>query len=41
MYGFWILHKKLVLGETFAIIRISTNISLDISPRILNFQFIA
>ena len=35
-YDYWILHKKLVKDESITIIRIFTNISLNIDPRILN-----
>ena len=38
MYDYWILHKKLVLDETFTIIYISTHISLNIGSSILNLH---
>ena len=38
MYYYSILHKKLVLDETFTIIHISTHISLNIAPSILNLH---
>ena len=37
-YDHWILHKKLVIDESCTIIHISTHISLNIGPRILNFH---
>ena len=37
-YCYCILHKKVVLDETFTIIHISTHISLNIAPSILNLH---
>ena len=37
-YDYWILHKKLVIDEIVTIIHISTHISLNIGPRILNLH---